>query len=459
MKRQLTELAGWLGASGQLLDGITVTGATIDSRSITEGDLFIPFRGEHANGHVYVQSAVEKGAAASLWLIDEPNPPADIPLIFVEDAELALQQLARSYREQLTCTVIGVTGSNGKTSTKDLLASVLGAQFAVRKTEGNFNNELGMPLTILSLEEETEVAVLEMGMSGFGEISFLSKLAKPDIAIITNIGEAHMQDLGSREGIAKAKFEIIEGLPSNGTFYYDGDEPLLTSAVSKHSELDAKSFGYGEELDLTAKDIQVTEQGSQFTVFGQINGNFVIPVFGEHQVKNALAAMLVARKLGMTDEAIRNALLNAKLTPMRMQPVTVKSGALVINDAYNAAPTSMRAALSFIGQTKLRTDKWVVLGDMLELGEDERYFHESVADQLGTLGLKGIALFGPRMKWLYEELRSRDAKVELIWTENDYTPIVSALRNSIDERSIVLLKGSRGMALENVLKGILETEG
>lgn len=459
MKRKLTELADWLGATGQLLDGITVTGATIDSRTIAEGDLFIPFRGEHANGHAYVQSAVEKGAAASLWLIDEPNPPADIPLIFVEDAELALQQLARSYREQLTCTVIGVTGSNGKTSTKDLLASVLGAQFAVRKTEGNFNNELGMPLTILSLEEDTEVAVLEMGMSGFGEISFLSKLAKPDIAIITNIGEAHMQDLGSREGIAQAKFEIIEGLPSNGSFYFDGDEPLLTSVVSKHSELNAKSFGYGEELDLTAKDIQVTEQGSQFTVSGQITGEFVIPVFGEHQVKNALAAMLVARKLGMTDEAIRHALLNAKLTPMRMQPVTVNSGALVINDAYNAAPTSLRAALSFIGQTKLRTDKWVVLGDMLELGEDERYFHESVADQLGTLSLKGIALFGPRMKWLYEELRSRDSKVELIWTENDYTPIVSALRNSIDEHSIVLLKGSRGMALENVLEGILETEG
>lgn len=458
MKRKLTELANWLDAPGQLLEGITVTGATIDSRNIREGELFIPFRGEHANGHTYVRSAIENGASASLWLADEPNPPEDIPLLFVEDAELALQQLARSYREQLVCKVIGVTGSNGKTSTKDLLASVLGAEFAVRKTEGNFNNELGLPLTILSLEEDTEVAVLEMGMSGFGEISFLSNLAKPDVAIITNIGEAHMQDLGSREGIAKAKFEIIEGLSSDGSFYFDGDEPLLTALVNDHPELDARAFGYGDACDVVAKDIKVTEQGSQFTVSGQIEGQFTIPVYGEHQVKNALAAMLVAKKLGMTDEAIRSALLHAILTPMRMQPVTAKSGALFINDAYNAAPTSLRAALTFIGQTELRREKWVVLGDMLELGQDERYFHESVADELANLQLKGIALYGPRMHWLYDELRKRNTTVELIWTEDDYAPIIEKLLQSIDERSIILLKGSRGMALENVLKGVLETE-
>ncbi|REB07772.1 UDP-N-acetylmuramoyl-tripeptide--D-alanyl-D-alanine ligase [Sporosarcina sp. BI001-red] len=458
MKRKLTELANWLDASGQLLEGIIVTGATIDSRNIKEGELFIPFRGEHANGHTYVRSAIENGASASLWLADEPNPPEDIPLLFVENAELALQQLARNYREQLTCKVIGVTGSNGKTSTKDLLASVLGDSFAVRKTEGNFNNELGMPLTILSLEEDTEVAVLEMGMSGFGEISFLSQLAKPDIAIITNIGEAHMQDLGSREGIAKAKFEIIDGLSSNGAFYYDGDEPLLTALVNEHPELDARAFGYGSTSDLLAKDIQVTEQGSRFTVAGQLEGQFVIPVFGEHQVKNSLAAMLVAKKLGMTEETIRRALLNAVLTPMRMQPVTAKSGALFINDAYNAAPTSLHAALTFIGQTELRRDKWIVLGDMLELGQDERHFHESVADQLANLQLKGIALYGPRMHWLYDELRNRNTTAELIWTEKDYAPIIEKLLESIDDQSIILLKGSRGMALENVLKGVLETE-
>lgn len=457
MKRQLTELAEWLDVTGQLLEGITITGATIDSRHIEQGDLFIPFRGEQTNGHTYVRSAYEKGAVASLWLTDEPNPPTDIPLLFVEDAASALQQLARSYRAKLSCKVIGVTGSNGKTSTKDLVASVLGAEFAVHKTEGNFNNELGMPLTILSLEEDSEVAVLEMGMSDFGEISFLSKLAKPDIAIITNIGEAHMQDLGSRKGIAQAKFEIIDGLATSGAFYYDGDEPLLTPLVEKNLELDASAFGIGRTNDLIASNIQITEQGSQFTVKGEIEGDFVIPVYGEHQVKNALAAMLVAKRLGMTDEAIRRALLVAVLTPMRMEPVLAKNGALFINDAYNAAPTSMKAALAFIGQTTLRTDKWVVLGDMLELGQDEQIFHEAVADQLDTLDLKGIALYGPKMRWLYDKLKNSTMKMELVWTEQDYAPIISALTATSGE-SIILLKGSRGMALENVLNGMLEME-
>ncbi|WP_040285608.1 UDP-N-acetylmuramoyl-tripeptide--D-alanyl-D-alanine ligase [Sporosarcina koreensis] len=458
MKRKLTELADWLGASGQLLDETLVTGAAIDSRAVKPGNLFIPFRGEHANGHTYVRGAFGKGAAASLWLTDEPNPPEDVPLIFVDDAELALQQLARAYRAELTCKVIGVTGSNGKTSTKDLLASVLGAKFSVQKTEGNFNNELGLPLTILSLEEETDIAVLEMGMSGFGEISFLSKLAEPDIAIITNIGEAHLQDLGSREGIADAKFEIIDGLAEDGAFYYDGDEPLLEELVGHHPELNACSFGYGASCDLRASDIRVTPDGSGFTAAGMLEGNFVIPVYGEHQVKNSLAALLAADRLGMTAEESREALLHAELTPMRMQPVHAKSGALFINDAYNAAPTSLRAALSFIGSTSLRKDKWAVLGDMLELGENERQFHESVADQLGTLSLKGIALYGPRMRWLYEKLLENGTDAQLVWSEDDYEPIIRTLAESADEDTVILLKGSRGMALEHVLEGVLEME-
>src|SRR5699024_8090717 len=193
----------------QHIEDVQITGVSIDSRTVQKGDLFIPFRGEQVNGHRFVESAIEQGAAASLWLKDEPNPPTDLPLLFVEDSEVALQEMARAYRDELSCKVIGITGSNGKTSTKDLVASVLSPYFNVKKTEGNFNNELGMPLTLLSLERDTDIAVLEMGMSGFGEISFLSKLAKPDFAVITNIGEAHMQDLGSRKGIAQAKFEII----------------------------------------------------------------------------------------------------------------------------------------------------------------------------------------------------------------------------------------------------------
>lgn len=438
------------------MDDVVVTGVSFDTRTLKEGDLFIPFRGELVNGHKFVRQAMEKGAAASLWMKDEPDAPKDIPLIFIDDPELAMQQLARTYRKQLACTFIGITGSNGKTSTKDLIASVLSPYFNVRKTEGNFNNELGLPWTILSLEETTEVAVLEMGMSGFGEISFLSELAMPHYAVITNIGEAHMQDLGSREGIAKAKFEIIDGLTENGALFYDGDEPLLQTLVSARPELKAISFGYGEKTGLSLSSTESGDEGSTFSVKGVIDGSFTIPVFGSHQVKNSLAAILIAHELGLSNEQIDAALRQSKLTDMRMQPVVADNGALFINDAYNAAPTSMRAALSFLGETKLRPEKWVVLGDMLELGENERHYHESIAQQLGTINVKGILLVGPRMKWLYEELEKTGNESKIIWSENDHDPLIATLLSSIDKNSIILLKGSRGMELEKIMDGVLQ---
>ena len=452
MKRKLIEIAEWLQAKGQQMDGVTVTGVSIDSRTVKEGDLFIPFRGEQVNGHRYVEQAIANGAVASLWLLDEPNPPADIPLLFVDDSELALQSMARAYREELQCTIIGITGSNGKTSTKDLVAGVLSPYFKVRKTEGNFNNELGLPLTVLSLEEETEIAVLEMGMSGFGEISFLSKIAKPHYVIITNIGEAHMQDLGSRAGIAKAKFEIIDGLQPGGKLYFDGDEPLLRALVEQRPDLHAISFGYRKENDLILETIETGDEGSRFTVSGLITDEFSIPIYGTHQVKNALAALLLAKEVSVTAGSIRSALRSVKLTDMRMQPILVANGSLFINDAYNAAPTSMRAALEFIDDTQLRKEKWLVLGDMLELGGDEQRFHMELADPIMVMDLKGILLYGPRMKWLYDELQKRGAIGRLVWSEDDYAPIVEMLKSSVGKDSIILLKGSRGMELERVLQ-------
>lgn len=458
LKERLSVIASWLEVEGQLVDEVIIKGVSIDSRTVREGDLFIPFRGEQVNGHRYVQMAMEKGAVASLWLKDEPNPPKDIPLLFVDDAELALQQMARAYRETLDCKVIGITGSNGKTSTKDLVASVLSPYFNVKKTEGNFNNELGLPLTILTLEKDTDIAVLEMGMSGFGEISFLSTLAKPDFAVVTNIGEAHMQDLGSRKGITKAKFEIIDGLKESGKFLFDGDEPLLHPFVNEAKALQAYSFGYGETNDLVLQSVTTTDVGSAFTVAGLLDGTFTIPVYGVHQVKNTLAAIIIAHELGLSDEQIRKALQAAELTAMRMQPVIGENGALFINDAYNAAPTSMKAALSFIKDTSLRKDKWVVLGDMLELGEDERAYHEALSDDLCEVNLSGIILYGPRMKWLYEKLQALESDLQLLWSEKDYEPIQDLLEKHTDETSVILLKGSRGMALEKVLDRFFERE-
>lgn len=455
MRKTLGTLADWLNEKVEKFSDIVVTGVSIDTRTIKEGDLFIPFRGESVNGHRFVEQAFEKGAAATLWLKDEPNPPVDKPILFVENAEVALQQMARSYRQEHQAKFIGITGSNGKTSSKDILASTLSSFYKVQKTIGNFNNELGLPITILSLDEDTEIAVLEMGMSGFGEIEFLTTLSKPNYAVITNIGEAHMQDLGSREGIAKAKFEIIKGLSEDGVLFFDGDEPLLQTLVAKEPHLKAKSFGFNASNSLVALNISTSGKGSQFSVKGEIEGEFFIPVLGKHQVKNALNAMLVARALGLTDDQIRKGLSQAALTNMRMQLVPAKNGMLFINDAYNAAPTSMTAAIQFLQSTAMRKEKWLVLGDMLELGDNEQQFHEQIASVIDSSQIKGVCLFGPRMNWLYEKLKGEFLKDSLFYTENDYDSIVKFIQENGDNDALILLKGSRGMKLETILQSFI----
>lgn len=447
MKKMIEQVAKWLDVRTNL-KGIEITGVSINTRTLQKGDLFVPFRGEKVNGHKYVRQAIEAGAAAALWQRDEPSPPEDLPLLIVDDCQKALQEMARAYRDELSTTVIGITGSNGKTSTKDLVASVLKPYFKVQKTQGNFNNELGLPLTILSLDEDTKFAVLEMGMSGFGQIEFLSELARPDYAVITNIGEAHMQDLGSREGIARAKFEITAGLETHGKLFYDGDEPLLKPFVENFPQ--AVSFGFDDNNELTVTDIRATESGSTFMVSGIIDATFTIPVLGEHQVKNTLSAILIALEAGLTEEDIRRSLKDAALTDMRMQMIHAKGGATFINDAYNAAPSSMKAALNFIRETTMKEEKWVVLGDMLELGEKERDYHESIANFI-TDEIKGVCLYGPRMEWLYAKLQESFGG-ELIWSKDDYCPVIDVLEKSITEKSLILVKGSRGMALENIIE-------
>jgi len=455
MKKRLKNIAEWLNVETLSFGEVEVSGVSIDTRKIQPGDLFIPFRGEKVNGHAYVQKAFENGAAASLGQKDEPNPPKDVPLLGVEDPETALQEMARKYRAELKTVFIGITGSNGKTSTKDLVAGALSPYFKVQKTEGNFNNQLGLPLTILSLSEDTEFAVLEMGMSGFGEIEFLTNLAQPKYAVITNIGEAHMQDLGSREGIAKAKFEIVDGLLPDGVLFYDGDEPLLVPHAATLAESRKKAFGYGDENALRIRSIHSTERGSEFTVSGLLNESFTIPVLGSHQVKNSLAAILIGVEAGLNAEQIRYSLQSVKLTDMRMQVQTANNDAIFINDAYNAAPASMKAALSFLDETEMREEKWAVLGDMLELGELERQYHEELADHLSPDAVKGVCLYGPRMEWLFEQLKGKFEPDCLIWSKEDYEPLIEWLSVRLNSKSVVLLKGSRGMALENILHAFI----
>ncbi len=290
-----------------------------------------------------------------------------------------------------------------------------------------------------------------MGMSGFGEIEFLTKLARPHMTVITNIGEAHMQDLGSRAGIAKAKFEIVQGMSANGVLFYDGDEPLLKELVAKEQNLHAVAFGLMPGNLLYAENIEATTNGSSFTAHGVIEGNFFISVLGKHQVKNTLVAMLISQKLGLNDDQIRASLKQVTLTDMRMQQVQGTNGALFINDAYNAAPTSVKAAIQFIASSTIRSEKWLVLGDMLELGPNEKVFHENLSEDIQGQEISYVCLFGPRMAYLYDILKERFDAEHLLYVKDDYAPIIEKLQQA-NKESIVLLKGSRGMKLETILK-------
>ena len=429
-----------------------VHGVTIDSRTVTEGCLFIPLKGEKVDGHRFVESAIERGAAASFWQQDIPNPPSGLPLIMVENTEKALQELAREYRNQLNIRVVGVTGSNGKTTTKDMTASILSTTYKVHKTSGNFNNHLGLPLTILSMEEDTEAAVLEMGMSSRGEIEFLSKMAKPDVAIITNIGESRLLDLGSREEIANAKLEIVEGLPHNGVLIYHGDEPLLQSRIGKFPELQVRSFGRTEGNDLYPLSISHEEDSTYFTIAGEGDA-YELPVLGNHNVQNALAAILAARELDVPEKNIREGLKQIQITNMRMEMVEGFNKQKIINDAYNASPTSVKAAIELLEGLSGFKRKILVLGDMLELGPKEKDFHLKIGELISPDHIDKVYTFGTLAESIAEGAEKAFSQ-ENVRSFTNKQLLIDELKESTGPDDIILVKASRGMKLEEVVQAL-----
>ena len=451
IKRTYAEIATMAGSveTFEQYANVQINGITIDSRKIEAGQLFIPFKGERTDGHQYVADAIKQGAAAAFWQKDVPNPPENLPLIFVDDSLKAIQALAKSYLRQLNVKVVGITGSNGKTSTKDITTSLLSLKYKVQKTEGNYNNHLGLPLTVLGLEEDTDIAVLEMGMSGRGEIDFLSRLAEPDIAVITNIGESHMQDLGSREGIAEAKLEILNGLKDKGRFIYFGDELLLSSRM-KNSKVDTKTFGMDHANDLYPLEINARENGSAFHI-NKIAAPFQLPVLGNHNILNALAAMLVAEYFDIPYEEMNKGLQSLKLTNMRMELVEGKSGVKIINDAYNASPTSMLAAIDVLKKLPGYDQKIAVLGDMLELGDKEESFHYQMGERLEDVDY--VLTYGKLGSFIAEGAKTV-LPADRVFAFFEKEPLIDKLVSYLNEETVVLVKASRGMKLEEIVKAI-----
>ncbi|RKL65178.1 UDP-N-acetylmuramoyl-tripeptide--D-alanyl-D-alanine ligase [Salipaludibacillus neizhouensis] len=451
MQKTLKEIAVW--ANGEVVgpdtNRIEVAGVSTDTRTIEKANLYIPIVGENFNGHDFVTGAIKNGAVGALWQKDQPNSPADVPLIYVDDTLVALQELAKNYLASLPAKVIAITGSNGKTTTKDMVTSVLSTTYKVQKTEGNYNNHIGLPLTILRLQEDTEIVVLEMGMSGRGEIELLSNLAQPEAAIITNIGESHLQDLGSREGISEAKFEITAGLRENGTLIIHGDEPLLTEKVDQ-SPFHVITFGNSETNDYCPAHIQQKSNGTYFTLKDEAETEYFIPVLGKHNVNNALSAIAISKQMNVSIPDIKKGLEAIKITGMRTELIQGKDGVTVINDAYNASPTSMRAAIDLLQDLKHYKKKIVVLGDMLELGDKEETFHFEVGKGIDKEKINEVITFGQLGRKIAE-----GAKVNFpenrVFAYNDKQALIAKLKGTVEEGDIVLLKGSRGMKLEEVV--------
>lgn len=437
---------------------IEIEHVEFDSRKMKPNGLFIPLTVGQTDGHSYVQKAIDNGAAAVLWSKAQSEAPTDqVAVIFVDDTLDAMQRLAKYYRELIDPIVIGITGSNGKTTTKDMTANALAAKYRVHKTEGNYNNEIGLPYTLLQMPEDTEVVVCEMGMSGFGEVKLLSDIAQPDIAAITLIGESHLEFLGSRKGIAKAKLEILSGLKEDGLFIYPGAETLIESEMPElNRSIRTLSFGLDKQYDVYATDLAEEPNKTFFKTNLDENVICMIPVMGAYNVSNALIALSIANTLSVPIEQAIFQLAQFKLTANRLEWLEMRNGAKLLNDAYNASPTSMHAVLQAFSTIELPEDgrRLVVLGDIRELGENSEYFHRELKDSIAIDTIQKVYLFGEQMQFLYNELAAIYPPDKLIYIPESHDQLIQQLESDIQPEDIVLMKSSFGVDLLKVVTAL-----
>lgn len=434
----LKQAAVWCG--GTVLpeyEDVAFHGAENDSRKIRPGQLFVALKAAR-DGHDFIGKAMEAGAAAALGERQLPG----VPMLVVPDSLTALQELAAHWRSTLTGTrFIALTGSVGKTTTKEMTAAACAAVYRTQWTQQNFNNEIGVPRTLLDLEPSTEAAVVEMGMNHAGELSALTRLTRPDVAVITNIGSMHIENLGSREGICRAKLEILEGLAPGGTAVLHGDEPLLRAAAPACRTL---WFGLDPNNELHAEDVQLTPTGSSFTAvgFGQ-RVAVSLPAPGRHNVVNALAAMLAAHCVGVPLEAAAKALGSFVNTGDRLRTYE-QDGYTVIADCYNAGPESMQAAFAVLRSLPTAGRRIAVLADMLELGDFAPAAHRSVGE-LAAAVADAVLAYGPLSR---ELTAAAGAKAQHF---DSREALLAALRAEAKPGDVLLFKGSHGMHLETVL--------
>ena len=429
-------------------------GLCTDSREADESTVFVAMRGERVNGHDYIGAARANGCR--IVLCEAPSNETGLTHIIVDDSEAALLRLAAAYRETLTCKAVGVTGSVGKTTTKEMIASVLSVRSSVYRSEGNHNSVIGMPLSVMEIDRDHTYAVLEMGMSGLGEIERMSDCATPDIAVITNIGTSHMEMLGSRENICRAKLEILSGLRKGGVLICNGDEPLLSGIGGKDYRTITVSI-FSEKASLYAKNIRIEDDGTYFDAVweGRTYPDMHVRVQGRHNVYAALYAFAVGMVEGFSAEEIRAGLLEFSSVGMRQNIYTYR-GFTVIEDCYNASPESMRAALDvLVGCARRAGGKSVaVLGEMLELGTQSDNLHRAVGAYAAECGVDLLLTLGHGSEMIAKGAIEAGLSSEHIDVNNDIENVshtAESLLRMAQSGDVILFKASRSIRMERVL--------
>lgn len=429
-----------------------------DSREINEGDIYLGIKGERFNGSTFYKEAFEKGAKGCILQDieiskEEIDEYKDKFIIIVENVVKALQEIAAYKRNLYNIPVIGITGSVGKTSTKDIIASVMATKYNVLKTEGNYNNEIGLPLTILKLKDHNAL-VLEMGMSAFGEISLLTNIAKPSTAVVTIIGSSHIGELGSRDNILKAKLEILEGLHEKGSLIINNDNYLL-NIWNKENTDNHKHITYGieNESTLNANNIHIMENGSSFEI--EINNKIYkveVPVAGKHFIYNSLAAIAVGLENDIDIQDIIKGILNFSLTKRRMEIIKNKSNVTIINDCYNASYESVKAALEYVSSLKANK-KIAVLGDVLELGEFSKKMHQDIGEEVINNNIDVLITVGKEARTIANTVKNKNEEIKVYSFDNNLDAS-NLLNKLMKENDVILIKASNGMHFEEIVEAI-----
>jgi UDP-N-acetylmuramoyl-tripeptide--D-alanyl-D-alanine ligase len=451
--RQIAKFASGSLTAGDA--GLIVSKVSTDSRTLQTGDLFVALRGENFDGHEFVEQASERGAAGAM--VEESwkgTTAKSFALIRVSDPLVGYQNLAANYRRSLPLKVIAITGSNGKTSTKDFLAATLSRGFRVTKTEGNFNNHVGLPQTMLAASSSDEIAVWEIGMNHPGEIAALSKLAAPDVAIITNVGLAHVEFMGSREAIAAEKGALAEAVGPGGTVILNADDPF-SQAIAERTRAKVILAGI-EKGSVRASEMRQSPAGIEFTILeGAHRCRAQLPVPGIHMVQNAILAVAAGRTFGLSLEHCADGLASAPLTKARLQIKEI-NGIQFIDDSYNANPDSMKAALRTIVELDADGRRIAILGAMSELGEESERGHREVGEAAAALGIDELITVGPTGATMAEAAQKAGLKKCLSVSSPDDAARILGERASPGD--LILVKGSRSARMERVLEAFAKRQ-